>query len=248
MEKSIEEKLKSLYELQLIDTTIDKLRATRGELPMEVADLEDELTGLETRIGRYRNEVKDLENEIAGAKIKTKENQQLIKKYQTQLNNVKNNREFEALTKETELLELEIQALEKRMRDWTKAIEQKNLVIETAVTEFEGRKTDLKTKKSELDNIVAETEEEEKGLTKKRDKASKGIEDRLILAYDRIRKNVKNGIAIATVERDSCSGCFGNIPPQMQSDIRQHKKIIVCEHCGRILVEASLVGKEVQAA
>jgi len=235
METTIEEKLNSLNALQAIDSKIDALKSTRGELPIEVQDLEDELAGLETRIERYKEEIANFDTEIANAKNKAKENQQLAKKYQTQLTNVKNNREFDALNKETELLDLENQAIDKRVRDWTKLIDQKKETIATISTELEGRNIDLKNKKGELNSIIEETEEEEKALLKKREKALKVIDARLLAAYDRIRNSVKNGIAVASVERSSCSGCFGTIPLQMQSEIRQHKKILICEHCGRIL-------------
>jgi hypothetical protein len=247
MEVTIEEKLRALHELQQIDSEIDKITAIRGELPMEVADLEDDIAGLETRIEKFNAEIEEFENSIQENKNKIKDSQALIKKYDGQLNNVKNNREFDALNKEIEIQGLEIQAAEKRMGELKKSIDLKKELIESSTTELEGRKVDLENKKKELDNIVGETEKEEKGLLKTREKAEKKIEDRLLTAYSRIRKSVKNGIAVATVHRNSCSGCFGNIPLQMQADIRQSKRIIICEHCGRILVDDSF-GQEEEAA
>ncbi len=239
MEASIEEKLKNLAELQSIDSKIDEIKAIRGELPMEVADLEDEIAGLETRIEKQADELKELEAAISANKNKIKESQQFIKKYESQLDNVKNNREYDALSKEIEIQGLEIQAAEKRILDYNRQIELKKQVLETAKTEVEGRKIDLQNKKGELNGIVEETEKEERELLDRRAKAEEKLEERLRSAYNRIRRNVKNGIAVANVLRDSCSGCFGNIPPQMQADIRSRKKILVCEHCGRILVDGT---------
>jgi predicted nucleic acid-binding Zn-ribbon protein len=248
MEVTVEQKLKALYSLQKIDTAINKIKAIRGELPMEVADLEDELAGLETRLTNLNEEVKELQTEISDNKIRIKEAQAAIKKYDGQLSNVKNNREYDALNKEMELQNLEIQAAEKRIKEYTWEIEQKNKLIEANTTELEGRKQDLENKKAELGTIVAETEREEAGLMKQREKAAVVIEERLLNSYNKIRNSVKNGIAVASIVRDSCSGCFAKIPPQRQADIRQHKKILVCEHCGRVLVDAALVGEEVATA
>ena len=237
MEASIEERLKNLNALQHIDSQLDNIHSIRGELPMEVSDLEDEIAGLETRLEKFGEEIKELEGSIAANKNKIKESQQFIKKYETQLDNVKNNREYDALSKEIEIQGLEIQAAEKRIGEYGKQIELKKETLSAAETELDGRKIDLVNKKKELENIVAETEKEEKELLKQRDKAEAQLEERLRAAYNRIRRNVKNGIAVATVVRDACSGCFGSIPPQMQADIRARKKIIVCEHCGRILID-----------
>lgn len=239
-EISIEQKLQALYKLQLIDTKIDKILATRGELPMEVADLEDDIVGKETRLEKISAEVKKLEENISINKTKITDAKALAKKYEKQLENVKNNREYEALNKEIEIQGLEQQAAEKRIKNIQFEIEQKKQAIEDLKTELEGRKQDLKTKKGELDNIIAETEKEEKELLKIRATALKVADDRLVHSYERIRKGVKNGIGVATVERDACSGCFAGIPPQRQSDIRQHKKIIVCENCGRVLIDPSM--------
>jgi predicted nucleic acid-binding Zn-ribbon protein len=236
MEASIEERLNHLADLQVIDSKIDEIKSIRGELPMEVSDLEDEIAGLETRIEKYAEEMKEHETAVATNKNKVKDAQLFIKKYQTQLENVKNNREYDALSKEIEIQGLEIQAAEKRVAEFTRQIELKKETLELVSTELAGRKIDLENKKGELSKIVEETEKEEKELLAKRAKAEAKLEERLRAAYNRIRRNVKNGIAVATVLRESCSGCFGNIPPQMQADIRSRKKIIVCEHCGRILI------------
>ncbi|MBI1221923.1 MAG: hypothetical protein GC180_04895 [Bacteroidetes bacterium] len=239
MEASIEERLNNLADLQAIDSKIDEIKAIRGELPMEVSDLEDDIAGLETRIEKYGEEIKEQEGSISANKNKIKEAQQFIKKYQTQLDNVKNNREYDALSKEIEIQGLEIQAAEKRIGEYGKQIELKKETLDAANAELEGRKLDLENKKKELSTIIEETEKEEKELMTKRNKAEAKLEDRLRVAYNRIRQNVKNGIAVANVERNSCTGCFGNIPPQMQADIRSRKKIIVCEHCGRILIDSN---------
>jgi hypothetical protein len=239
-EVSIEQKLKALYKLQLIDSKIDKIRSVRGELPMEVADLEDEIAGLETRLGNVNGDVKKLEDAINTNKTKISDSKALVKKYEKQLDNVKNNREFEALSKEIEMQGLEQQAAEKRIKNIQFEIEQKKKTIDDLKAELDGRHTDLKNKKGELDTIVAETEKEEAGMNKIRESAVKVADDRLVQSYNKIRNSVKNGIGVATIQRDSCSGCFAGIPPQRQSDIRQRKKIIVCENCGRVLVDPQL--------
>jgi predicted nucleic acid-binding Zn-ribbon protein len=240
MEQTVEQKLKALYELQTLHTKIDKIRQIRGELPMEVADLEDEVAGLETRIQKFKSELDDIEDAIVTRKNMIKESQNLIKKYDTQLKEVKNNREYDALTKEVEIQTLEIQVCEKKIREHGFEIAQKTEVYEKALTDLESRKKDLDAKKGELQTITAETEKEEVNLTKKAEKASTNIDDRLLIAYSRLRKNANNGLAVVTIDRDSCSGCFNQIPPQRQLDIRQRKKVIVCEHCGRILVDEAL--------
>jgi predicted nucleic acid-binding Zn-ribbon protein len=245
-ETSIEQKLKALYKLQLIDSKIGKLTAIRGELPMEVSDLEDEIAGQETRLSNLQAEVKKMEDSISVNKGKIADAKALVKKYEKQLENVKNNREFDALNKEIEIQGLEQQALEKRIKNTQFDIEQKKASIDSLKLELEGRVVDLKNKKAELDNIVAETQKEEDELMKVRGNAVKVADERLVHSYDRIRKSVKNGIGVATIERDSCSGCFAGIPPQRQSDIKQRKKIIVCENCGRVLTDA-LLSEEVVA-
>jgi uncharacterized protein len=239
-ELSVEQKLKALYKLQVIDSKIDKLRSVRGELPMEVADLEDELAGLETRSENLDAEVKQMEASISASKTRILDAKANIKKYEKQLDNVKNNREFDALNKEIEIAGLEVLAAEKKIKNAQFDIEQKKVSKESLTAELEGRKIDLKNKKAELDTIVEETEKEETALLAMREKAVIGIEDRLLKGYNSIRGSVKNGIGIAFIERDSCGGCFSKIPPQRQADIRQRKKILVCEHCGRVLVDPQL--------
>ena len=240
MEQTVEEKLKALYELQTIHTKIDRIRQVRGELPMEVADLEDDVAGLETRIQKIKNELDDLEDDIVTRKNVIKEAQSNIKKYETQLNEVKNNREYDAISKEIEIQGLDIQVSEKKIREFGFEIATKTQVYEKALADLEARKSDLDAKKEELGTITSETQKEENELTSLAEKATKGIDERLLIAYNRLRKNAKNGLAVVTIQRDSCSGCFNQIPPQRQSDIRQRKKIIVCEHCGRILVDEQM--------
>jgi uncharacterized protein len=237
IDASVEEKLKALYALQQIDSKIDRIRTVRGELPLEVQDLEDEIEGLETRLKNLEEDLKDVEFSITEKKNLMKEAQALIKKYDQQLSNVKNNREFDSLSKEIEYQNLEIQLAEKRIKEAKASIDAKTEVIEESKKNLNERKKDLDHKKKELDDIVSETQKEEETLMKNSTKAEKVIEERLITAYKRIRKNARNGLAVVKVERDACGGCFNKIPPQRQLDIRSHKKIIVCEHCGRILVD-----------
>lgn len=240
MEQTVEQKLKALYELQTIHTKIDKIRQVRGELPMEVADLEDDVEGLETRIQKIKNELDDLEDDIVTRKNLIRDAQANIKKYEAQLNEVKNNREYDAISKEIEIQGLDIQVSEKKIKEFGYEITTKTQIYEKALADLEGRKSDLEAKKAELGTITSETEKEESELNAEAEKASKNIEDRLLFAYNRLRNNAKNGLAVVTIQRDSCSGCFNQIPPQRQSDIRQRKKIIVCEHCGRILVDEQM--------
>lgn len=239
-EISIEKKLIALYSLQQIDSQIDKIRIIRGELPLEVEDLEDEIIGLQTRID---NHIQDIENMTA--QIKEKENQikdshLQIKRYEEQQMNVRNNREFESLSKEIEYQNLEIALAEKRIKEYSHTLNLKNEEINAAQKVLEERRNDLEIKKSELSDIVSETEKEEQSLLNKSDDFQRYIEERLLTAYKRIRKNARNGLAVVSVERDACGGCFSAIPPQRQLDIRMHKKIIVCEYCGRILVDHGL--------
>lgn len=248
-EISVEEKLRALYELQQIDSKIDKIRTVRGELPLEVRDLEDMVAGLETRITNYTEELKALEDSISEKKNVIKDAQALIKKYESQQSKVRNNREYDSITKEIEFQNLEIQLAEKRIKEFKANILAKKAIAEESEQELESRAKDLKIKKKELEEIVAETEKEETALVKKSKNSEALIEERLLNAYKRIRANVMNGLGVVTVERDACGGCFNKIPPQRQLDIRMHKKIIVCEHCGRILVDAEiLTGKQVAKA
>jgi predicted nucleic acid-binding Zn-ribbon protein len=247
MEQTIEQKLKALYDLQLIHTKIDKIRQVRGELPMEVADLEDDVAGLETRIQKIKNELDDLEDEIVTRKNLIKDSQANTKKYEAQLNEVKNNREYDAISKEIEIQGLDIQVSEKKIREFGFEIASKTTIYEKALADLEARRSDLEAKKEELGTITAETEKEESELIAQAEKATVAIDERLLIAYNRLRNNAKNGLAVVTIQRDSCSGCFNQIPPQRQSDIRQRKKIIVCEHCGRILVDEQMALEEENA-
>jgi predicted nucleic acid-binding Zn-ribbon protein len=235
-EVSVAEKLDALYQLQRIDSEIDRIRTVRGELPLEVQDLEDELLGLETRLNKLQDEVKEIEQDILDRKNATKDAEVAIAKYKEQQNNVRNNREYESLDKEIEFQGLEIKLHEKRSKEAKFALTNKSEVLEETKTRFELRKADLDAKKAELDEIIAETQKEEDALQSKSDAAKKNIEERLLIAYTRLRTNAKNGLAVVPVDRDSCGGCFNKIPPQRQLDIQSKRKIIVCEHCGRVLV------------
>lgn len=235
-EATVAEKLESLYKLQQIDSEIDRIRILRGELPLEVEDLEDEVEGLNTRIARMEEELKDLETEISDRKNANKDSETAIAKYKEQQNNVRNNREFESLSKEIEFQELEIKLNEKKSKEAKFKIDSKKELLEESIVKRDQRQGDLNVKKSELDAIVAETKTQEDELEKKSAKALGNIEERLGAAYARLRSNAKNGLAVVPIDRDSCGGCFNKIPPQMQLDIQAKKKVIACEHCGRILV------------
>jgi predicted nucleic acid-binding Zn-ribbon protein len=239
-ELSVEEKLRALFRLQKVNSEIDKIRTLRGELPLEVQDLEDEIAGLQTRVEKYHEEVKGLESAIGTKKNEIVEAQSLIDKYKEQQDNVRNNREYESLSKEIEYQTLEIELCEKRIKEYTGQVNDKNTTIEESKKTLEERINDLNDKKSELDEIIKDTEKEEDLLLNKRKDYESIIEERLLTAYKKIRKNARNGLAVVTVERDACGGCFNKIPPQRQLDIRSRKKIIVCEYCGRILVDIDL--------
>ncbi len=245
-EMSVEEKLKALYDLQRVATEVDKIRTLRGELPLEVQDLEDEIEGLETRISNYDNEVKALTDSIAEKKNDIKESGLLIKKYEAQQSNVRNNREFDSLSKETEFQKLEIELSEKRIKEFTADLGAKQGVIESSKQLLSDRKGDLAAKKKELDDIVSETKNDEDKRIKKISQIEDTIEDRLLTAFKRIRSNANNGLAVVPVERDACGGCFNKIPPQRQVDIKSRKKIIVCEYCGRILVDNEIDQEQVE--
>ncbi|MDQ3072181.1 MAG: C4-type zinc ribbon domain-containing protein [Bacteroidota bacterium] len=240
VEATVEQKLKSLYNLQLIDSEIDQIHGIRGELPMEVSDLEDEIAGLETRIQNLKTEMDELKKEIDERKNGIKESNTLIAKYEAQQNNVKNNREFLALSKEVEMQKLEIMASEKKIKDYASQVDDRKTQLEATKANMEERSKDLEHKKGELDSITAETQKEEDQLMAVRDKAASFIDERLRNAYIRIRSNVKNKMGVVSIDRDACAGCFSKIPPQRQLDIRQRKKVIVCENCGRILIDNEL--------
>lgn len=244
MEQTVEQKLKALWTLQSVHTKIDKIRQVRGELPIEVSDLEDEIAGLDTRIEKIRTDLDDLEDSIVNRKNMIKESQAAIKKYEGQLNEVKNNREYDAISKEIEIQGLEIQVCEKRIRETEFEIKNKTELYDSTQQSLEHSKGELDIKKQELDTITAETQKEEDALVDKVVKAEKNIEDRLQKVYNKLRSTFRNGLAVVSIERDSCSGCFNKIPPQLQSEIRQRKKIIICEHCGRIIVDEGIVFEE----
>ena len=237
---TVEEKLKALLELQVVDSKIDDIKRLRGELPLEVQDLEDEIEGLQTRIQNYEEELEKLNDSIVHKKNEIKEAESLIKKYSEQQNNVRNNREFDSLAKEIEYQTLEIELCEKRIKEYTVKIEEKNEVINESKEILEDRAKDLEAKKAELNSIVSETQKEEEDLENKSENIQEVIEDRLLNAYKKIRDNARNGLAVVSVQRDACGGCFNKIPPQRQLDVRSRKKIIVCEYCGRILVDPDL--------
>lgn len=236
-EMSVREKLKALYDLQQVDTELDKIKILRGELPLEVQDLEDEIEGLETRIGNIEAEVKSLQEAISKKNNEVANAQSLIKKYEEQQNNVRNNREYDSLSKEIEFQTLEIELAEKRKKEFSEQMAEKEQHITESTVVLDERKNDLKNKKTELDEIISDTQKEEEILDKKRSDIQNIIEPRLYTAYEKIRNNARNGLAVVTVERDACGGCFNKIPPQRQLDIASRKKIIVCEYCGRILVD-----------
>jgi predicted nucleic acid-binding Zn-ribbon protein len=236
-ELPIEDKLKALYQLQQVHSEIDTIIILRGELPLEVQDLEDEIAGLNTRIKNFQDEVKQLDTSVSNKKNEILNAQSLIKKYQEQQNNVRNNREYDSLSKEIEYQTLEIELCEKRIREFVAQNADKQEAIDIAQKMVDEREIDLKGKQAELSEITSDTEKEEKQLQKKAAEIEAMIEPRLINAYKRIRSNARNGLAVVTVQRDACGGCYANIPPQRQLDIRSRKKVIVCEYCGRILVD-----------
>ncbi|MGM9846268.1 MAG: zinc ribbon domain-containing protein [Muribaculaceae bacterium] len=245
---SVEQRLKSLYELQTILTEIDRIKTIRGELPLEVKDLEDNIAGLTTRIGNFNAEIDDLNHNLVQEKQKIANCEALIARYREQLDNVRNNREFDLLSKEVEFQSLEIELAEKHINEYTRSIENKKHDIE----ETEAKLNDLKhlhdEKKAELDEIVNETRQEEDNLRDKAKNVEAGIDDqRLLAAFKRIRKNARNGLGIVYVQRNACGGCFNRIPPQKQMEIRMHKKVIVCEYCGRIMIDPALAGVDTEA-
>jgi len=235
-EVSIVEKLDALYELQKIDSEIDKIKIIRGELPLEVQDLEDELEGISLRIAKNQDELKEMETEVLDRKNAVKDSELAIAKYKEQQDKVRNNREFESLAKEIEYQELEIKLHDKKSKEVKFKITSKKETLDEVKARLEFRKVDLENKRKELDEIVGETQKDEDKLRKASDDAMKNIDERLLTAYTRLRGNAKNGLAVVPIKRDSCGGCFNKIPPQRQLEITLKRKIIVCEHCGRILV------------
>ena len=236
-ELTVEEKLQNLYELQRIDTEIDKIKTLRGELPLEVQDLEDEIAGLETRIENLKVELGELDKTSSTRKMDIKKAEEAIKKYSEQLDNVRNNREYDALSKEIEFQKLEIELQEKRIREAQKAKAEKEALMEESKKRYEDKVSDLEAKKGELNDIINETHKDEESLQTKSEELAATIDERLLTAYRRIRSNARNGLAVVTVDRDACGGCFNKIPPQRQLGIRSRKIIIVCAYCGRILID-----------
>ncbi|MDR2806217.1 MAG: C4-type zinc ribbon domain-containing protein [Dysgonamonadaceae bacterium] len=243
-EASVEQKLANLYKLQLMLSEIDKIKTLRGELPYEVQDLEDEVAGLQTRIHKFQLDAKDLDTAIGQQRIKITDANSLIAKYQEQLDQVRNNREFDSLSKEIEYQGLEVELAEKRIREFTN--EAKVLAEEIIKSKkgYEERQADLKSKKEELDEIISETKIQEEQMREKAKQLETKIEPRLLAAFKRIRKSARNGLGVVYIQRDACGGCFNKIPPQRQLDIKLRKKTIVCEHCGRIIIDPGLAGVE----
>ena len=239
-EFSVEEKLSSLVALQKIDSKLDEIKILKGELPMEVRDLEDEIHGLHARQTRIEEEINGIQEFIEQKKNIIKDSQALVKKYEKQSENVKNNREFEAINKEMELQNLEVKLAEKHIKDATEEIADKARQLESAKKAVGAKEANLAAKKEELEKIIAETDKEERHFEKNIQAAREDVEPRLLMSYDRIRQNYRNGLAVVPVERDACGGCFYSIPPQKQSEIKLRKKIMVCENCGRILVDDEL--------
>ena len=241
---SVEQKLANLYKLQTTLSEIDKIKTLRGELPLEVQDLEDEVAGLQTRIQNFTLDIKELDTAIGQQRIKITDSNGLINKYKTQLDNVRNNREFDNLSKEIEFQGLEVELAEKRIREFT--AESKTITEEIAKSKkaLEERQIDLKSKKEELNGIISETKIQEEQLREKAKQLETTIEPRLLAAFKRIRKSARNGLAVVYIQRDACGGCFNKIPPQRQLDIKLRKKTIVCEHCGRIMIDPQLAGVE----
>ena len=235
---SVEDKLKALYELQKIDSSIDKIRIVRGELPLEIEDLNDTISGLKTRLEKFNLELSKINEDIVENKNTISLANELIKKYDKQLKNIKNNREFNSLTKEIEFQNLEIEIAEKKIKENKAKILHKKEIIDACQVQIDEKQLELDLKNNELDSIIKDTEKEENALLKKVKKAEKLIDGRLLDGYQRIRSKVSNGLAVVSVERDACGGCFSQIPPQRQLDIKLHKKIIVCEHCGRIMIDS----------
>ncbi len=241
---SIEDKLKALHQLQIIDTEVDKIRIVRGELPLEIEDLKDLMAGLNTRLENFNEELTAINDNIAANKNSVALATDAISKYEKQLKNIKNNREFTSLTKEVEFQNLEIQIAEKhKIQNKANAL-HKTEIINACSAQIKEKEEELKLKQSELDKIIKETEKEEVSLMKDSAEAEKIIDKRLLNAYKRIRNKVANGLAVVSVQRNACGGCFSQIPPQRQLDIQMHKKIIICEHCGRVMIDSNILKKQ----
>lgn len=242
IELSVEEKLKTLYQLQTSLSEIDEKRTLRGELPLEVQDLEDEIAGLTLRIDKIQQEIREFQTAVTQKRVEMDQAKKSIERYQKQLDEVKNNREYDTLTKEIEYQSLEIELCEKKIKDALIKIEEKTHALEEGRENIKERQEDLKHKRNELNEIVQETREEEEKLRERIAELETKIEPRLLSSFKRIRKNARNGLGIVYVQRDACGGCFNKIPPQRQLDIKMHKKVIVCEYCGRIMIDPDLAG------
>lgn len=245
---SVEEKLKTLYQLQTTLSAIDEKRALRGELPLEVQDLEDEIQGLTTRAEKIASEIKEFQSAIAQKKGEITTAEASVAKYKSQLDDVKNNREYDTLSKEIEFQTLEIELCNKKIKEATVQVAEKQQELDETQAQIEDRRSDLEQKRSELDAIMQETREEEDKLKEKAKDLETKIEPRLLGSFKRIRKSARNGLGIVTVQRDACGGCFNKIPPQRQLDIKMHKKIVVCEYCGRIMIDPELAGIKTETA
>lgn len=246
-EMPVEERLKNLYQLQAILTEIDRIRTLRGELPLEVEDLEDTIEGLKTRIGKTESEIADLRSKISEYRGKIELANSQLATYKEQMDNVRNNREYDLLNKEIEFQNLEIELCNKRIREAQNMETSKNEYLAKSKEDLDGRLQDLEMKKNELDEIIAETKADEEKLREKAKNLEAMIEPRLLQSFKRIRKNCRNGLGIVYVQRDACGGCFAKIPPQRQLDVRMRKKVIVCEYCGRILIDPELAGVKADA-
>ena len=239
---SVEERLKALYELQTILSEIDRIKIVRGELPIEVQDLEDDIARLQTRISNFKAEIDDLKKKSSAEKAKIEESKMKINRYKEQIENVSNNREYDLLSKEIEFQTLEIELSEKHINEFNRVIENKNNDIASIEENLVDRKHILDEKKQELDEIVAETRQDEERLREQAHAIEPRIDERTLTAFKRIRKNARNGLGVVYIQRNACGGCFNRIPPQKQLEIKMHKKIIVCEYCGRIMIDPELAG------
>lgn len=240
---AVEKRLIALYTLQTVDSEIDKIQIIRGELPQAIQDLEDEIAGLETRIQNFNNDITETNQKITAEKNEIAEHNEMIKKYQKQQDNVRNNREFEAINKEIEYKDLQIQLCDRHLKEASAHIKEVQQHISAAELLLENRRKELELKKEELDDIIKETEKDETRLRAKSEEQEQYIEPRYLTAYKRIRNAARNGLAVVSIDRDACGGCFSKIPPQRQTEIKMHKKVIVCEHCGRILVDDDIAEK-----
>ncbi|MCM1450698.1 MAG: C4-type zinc ribbon domain-containing protein [Clostridium sp.] len=244
---TVEQRLRSLYELQTILSQIDRIKTIRGELPLEVSDLEDQIAGLNARIENYGHNIEDLNDQLSMEKGKIEESKMKIARYQEQIDNVRNNREYDLLSKEIEFQNLEIELSEKHIREFQRSIDNTQADIESTKEQLADMEHILAEKKNELEEIVSETRQEEEGLREKAKQIEPKIDEFTLKAFKRIRKNARNGLGIVYVQRNACGGCFNRIPPQRQMEIKMHKKVIVCEYCGRIMIDPELAGIETEA-